>query len=192
MMLHLWYVVDEWIKDPGCQLLPGEKQTAAEISEKLRKLGEGLFHRLDKEYGHKVIRDLETTNLVVQRATQVYESINIAKRSSIDYIATYAIFFCNSQNREGCIKFKKCPMYQALADAGVPTCQIETNACPYRGESYRKKTKTWEEVVVDIPEIKLPYKQTVCPDCGQQFYAYEESQQWKFCSECGGKLGKWE
>jgi len=199
MFMHLWYIADEWIRDEGCQLTKGEKEIAKEVSEKAKLLCEKLFKRLDKDYCKKVIRDLETTKLVVQRSTQVYDSINIAKRDSIDYMGMYALIFCNSQDREGCIKYKKCPMYQALADAGVPTCTLETNACPYRSESYCKKTKKWTQVVVDIPEIKLPYKHAVCKQCGSVVYftledieKYSIDLKWYTqCSHCDGELGEW-
>lgn len=189
-MLHLWNAVDVWLKDPGCQLLEKEKEDLRKGLTIIWDVAQRLFKRLDKDYGRKVVRDLETTVLVTQRNTQKYDEINVVKRDSTDYFGNMAIMFCNSHLREGCIKYKKCPMYKALADAGVPTSVLETNACPYRGESYSKKTGEWTKVI-EVPKIGLPYKQNVCPKCGQLWVAYTKAEERDECPDCYTKLGEW-
>ena len=191
MMLHLWYVIDRWIKDPGCQLTKTEKADMEQATALIWGVAERLFKRLDKEYCRKIVRDLEQTKVVTERDTQIYDEINVVKRKSTDVLGEFAIMICNNQIREACIKFKKCPMYNALVDAGVEKCCLETNACPYRGESYNKKTKTWTQVV-EVPEIERNYKQAVCESCGQVWNA-EDEEQWTVieCPDCGGKLSEW-
>lgn len=190
MMLHLWNAVDTWLKDPGCQLTKTEKEDLKKAADIIWDVAQSLFKRLDKDYGMKVVRDLETTNIVTQRNTHKYDEISVAKRSSTDYLGDQMLMFCNSHLREGCIKYKKCKLYQAMADVGVPTCVLETNACPYRNESYNKKTKTWTKVV-EVPKIGLPYKQNVCPRCGQLWFAYTKAEELDECPDCYTKLGEW-
>ena len=190
VMMHLWHVVDKWLKDKGCQLTKTENEDLGKAGKLIDGVSQRLFKRLDKEYSEKVIRDLETTMIVIQRATQNTDEINVVKRASTDYLGEIALVFCNSHLREGCIKYKKCKMYQALSDAGVPVCVLESNACPYRGERYEKKTNTWTKVV-EIPEIKLPYKQNFCKSCGKLWTAETEEQERNECPKCGGKLGEW-
>lgn len=190
MMLHLWYVLETWLQDPGCQLTKSEKDDLTKAKDMIWNVAERIFKRLDKDYGKKVVRDLEQSMVVIERASKPQENINVVKRESTDIISEYAILFCNSQLREGCIKYKKCRLYNALQDAGVPTCVLETNACPYRGESYSKKTKKWTPVV-EFPEIRPPYRQSICQQCGQLWTATSPEDERDVCPDCGGKLGEW-
>lgn len=190
VMLHLWYLIDKWLKDKGCQLLPKEKKDLRSALTIIWDVAERLFKRLDSDYGKKVIRDLETTNLVTQRSTQSHDEICIMSRKNADYLGDMMLMFCNSHLREGCIKYKKCRLYQALADAGVPVGVLETNACPYRNESYSKKTGEWT-TLFEVPKIGLPYRQNVCPKCGQLWFAYTEAEAHDECPACHAKLGVW-
>lgn len=190
IMLHLWYVLDKWVKDTGCQLTNTELELLKTAGEKIEDVNQRLFKRLDKEYSNKVIRDLETTVLVTARASQMPETLNCVNRKSTDLLGEMVISVCNNYMREGCIKYKKCPFYQALADAGVPTCVTESNACPYRNEKYEKKTKTWTQVV-ETPKLDRVCKQSLCESCGQVWNAYEKEQEYGFCPKCGNPLGEW-
>lgn len=190
-MLHLWYVVDAWIKDPGCQLTAGEKADLQKAGQIIEGVGRHLFERLDKEYGRKVIRDLETTVVRTDRATQLSESVACCRQKSADLLGDLVIRLCNNYKKEGCIKYKHCPVYRALADAGVPPSVLETNACPYRCEAYNKKTKTWAEPTFDVLPVPNKQKQSLCENCGTLWNAATPDQEACFCPTCGEKLGPW-
>lgn len=192
LMLHLWYVVDRWTKDKGCQLTPGEKDDLDKAGKLIEGVGAHLFKRLDKEYGRKVIRDLETTVVRIDRATQLAESVACCSQKSADLLGDMVIGLCNNFRKEGCIKFKKCPVYQALADLGVPSSVLETNACPYRAEVYHKKTGTWDAPCFIAPPIANKQKQAICQKCGVVWNAETRDDEFSFCPVCGGELGAWE
>ena len=188
MVLLLWYELDKWISDSGSQLKEKEKEELNHAKETIWNVAQGLFNRLDLQYGKSMIRDLEQNMITIERASKIREDHIICSRKSADLIGDMAIMICNNQIREACIKFKKCAMYQALQDAEVPTCCLRTDACPYRGERYSKKTKKWEKIV-DVPEIDRDYKQSVCLKCGEVWYAEYEMDLYKHCPKCGGELG---
>lgn len=190
MMLHLWNVIKKWLEDSGCQLTSTERKKLTEAIELIKDVTRSLARRLDAEYGHKVLRDLKSTVVAVQRGTYIDESVSVVKRKSIDYMGEMALLVCNNQAREACIKFKKCKMYQALSDAGVATFGEETNACPYRAENYCKKTDTWTPLV-DVPQIEKNYKQAACKQCGQVWNVEDGYKVGHYCPDCGGELGEW-
>ena len=193
MVLLLWYDIDRWINDPGCQLKDEEKEALAEAKDLIwETCGEGLLRRLDRQYGEALIRDLDQNMAVVERQSKIRDYHIVCKQESVDRLGDLAIMICNNQSREACIKYKKCNLYQAYVDASVPVCCLETDACPYRGESYNKKTKTWAEVV-PIDPIERDYKQAVCQQCGEVWYAEDgmDLELYKRCNSCGGRLGEW-
>lgn len=189
MTLLMWYELDKWTSDPGCQLKTAEKEEIDRAKDMIWNVAQGLFKRLDLQYGKSMIRDLEQNMLVVERSTKIRDDHIICSRQSADLLGDMSIMICNSQIREKCIKFKKCAMYQALQDAEVPTCCLSTDACPYRGERYSRKTKRWTKIV-DVPEIERDYKQAVCQKCGEVWYAEYEMDLYKHCPKCGGELSE--
>ena len=191
LMLHLWYVVDKWIKNQGCQLLPGEKADLTKAGKLIEGVGAHLFDRLDKEYGRMVIRDLETTVVRIDRASQLSESVTCCSQKSADLLGDLVIRLCNNYKKEGCIKFKKCPVYQSLADLGVPPSVLETNACPYRCEAYSKKAKAWAEPAFAVLPVPGKTRQALCENCGTVWNAATPEQEARFCPDCGHELGPW-
>lgn len=193
MVLLLWYDIDRWINDPGCQLKDEEKEALAEAKDLIwETCGEGLLRRLDREYSEALIRDLDQNMAVVERQSKIRDYSIVCKQASADVLGNRAITLCNSQDRSVCIKYKKCSTYQALVDAAVPVFCLETDACPYRNESYDKKKKEWTKIG-DVLPVDVNYKQAVCQQCGEVWYAEDgmDLELYKRCNTCGGRLGEW-
>lgn len=191
--LIFWDILTNWIEDSGSQLTKKEKQKLGYAIKHIWDVSQSIFSRYGQDYTNRMLRDLKEKKIEIVRASTLHKNQIQVDIDTLYDIADMAILACNLQNRESCISFHNCQTYKALFSASVPTCVLKTDACPYRGESYDKKTKAWTSEL-KLPELHIirPYRQAVCEQCGETWYTDRIEEQQDICPACGGELGKWE
>lgn len=190
IMLLLWDCMRKWLAEEQNQLEAKEKRKLELAKNHIWEVSEMLLCRLDPEYRNAFAKEIRTHKAEMVRMSRVVEEENVVKMDDLLEIANYSIVACNSLDKTMCMNYKKCKLYKAMMACKIPVCITETDACPYRGESYDKKKKEWKEIW-HIDGMERDFKQAVCSNCGQVWTAQTEEQQGTHCPECGGELGEW-
>ena len=180
----------QWVENEGNQLEAKEKRKLNLSKNHIWEVSEMILCRLDSEYRAQFAKDINNHKAEMVRRSRIVEEETVVKTSDLHEIGFQAKRVCNSLDKAICLRYKTCSLYKAMRAAGIPVSITETDACPYRGESYDKKTKVWTKIR-EIPGIERTFTQAICMHCETVWTAEVKEQEVKNCPNCLRPLGEW-